>query len=214
MIKNKIKENADVMRMVNVIKEHFPEDKYSYREVVSLMERAKTRYHSYVEIKGERWKRFRDTDYMVSTYGNVRHTNSPQNNKHYNSDGYSYTYFNSKPHAIHRLVAEVWIPNPDKLRVVNHKNEIRSDNYVDNLEWLSHGDNLAHTMIHHNRYKSVYTYTSEGELVNRYNSARGCTKDGFSRESVYTCLRDETRQHKGLYFRNQEGYRLHGKYLW
>ena len=43
---------------------------------------------------------------------------------------------------IHRLVAEAFLPNPNNLPEVNHKNKNRSDNRVENLEWCSRIDNL------------------------------------------------------------------------
>lgn len=45
---------------------------------------------------------------------------------------------------IHRLVAETYIPNPLGLSEVNHKNEIKTDNYINNLEWISHEDNMRY----------------------------------------------------------------------
>lgn len=43
---------------------------------------------------------------------------------------------------VHRLIAKAFLPNPDKLQDVNHKNNKRQDNRVVNLEWLSRSDNI------------------------------------------------------------------------
>lgn len=44
----------------------------------------------------------------------------------------------SKAYYVHKLVAETFIPNPNKYSEVNHKNEVRTDNRVENLEWCTH----------------------------------------------------------------------------
>lgn len=45
---------------------------------------------------------------------------------------------------VHRIIAELFIPNPNNLSDVNHKNSNPMDNRAENLEWLSHKDNLAY----------------------------------------------------------------------
>lgn len=48
--------------------------------------------------------------------------------------------------SIHRLVAKAFIPNPLKRRYVNHKNGIKNDNRVSNLEWVTKSENALHAI--------------------------------------------------------------------
>lgn len=51
-----------------------------------------------------------------------------------------------KTKKIHRLIAQAFIPNPHNLPVINHKNGVKKDNSLENLEWTTQPDNLRHAV--------------------------------------------------------------------
>lgn len=99
-------------------------------------------------MKKEIWKETERSGYWVSNFGNVENRNSHKNckrivTKRFDKDGYYRVHLRGKFIPVHRLVAKAFI-NGDTSLTVNHKNGIRTDNRVENLEWLSPADNERH----------------------------------------------------------------------
>lgn len=64
------------------------------------------------------------------------------------SNGYNFVKLSkdhvSQPYSIHRLVGIAFIPNPQNKPCINHKNGIKTDNRVENLEWVTYSENHKH----------------------------------------------------------------------
>ena len=91
-----------------------------------------------------------------------------------------------KKYMIHRLVAEAYIPNPDNLPQVDHIDENRTHNYINNLQWITNRDNCRKS---HN--KPILQYTIEGEFVREWSSATDVGREAQS--NIWCCLNDRTK---------------------
>ena len=93
---------------------------------------------------------YQGTDITVSKDGNLIIWNGVKRNIYFNKDGYSVCAIKIpnkgwRSVRICRLVALAYIPNPLNLPEVNHKDYNRKNSNVNNLEWITHQDNVTYS---------------------------------------------------------------------
>lgn len=127
---------------------------------------------------------------MVSNYGNVKSMNYNHTGKEkllkpkVDKDGYLEVLLcvnNKRKHnRVHRLVAIAFIHNPENLPQVNHKDEIRNNNTVDNLEWCT----LEYNIKYGSHMKNIKENHAKGKS---HQFSKKVICDGIEFVSVKSC---------------------------
>lgn len=100
-----------------------------------------------------------------------------------------------KTFTVHQLVARAFIPNPNNYTCVNHKSEVKTENFVENLEWCDLQYNCKYGTRNvriktsqtnsTKRSKCVIQYSLSGEFIDEYKSiSEAHRKTGVDKKSI------------------------------
>ena len=144
---------------------------------------------------------YRGTEVTVSDTGNDIIVNGKHRKLFFNQDGYkmcSIPIDNGEWRSVGvaRLVALAYIPNPNNLSDVNHKDYDRTNANVSNLEWLSHEDNIRYSKINmpdytgkknpnYNNHKLSQKYKLDPKLSKEKQSRPGAQNGSAKRVGLY-----------------------------
>lgn len=151
----------------------------------------------------EEWRDIKGFEglYQVSSLGRVKSLKfgrerilTPYKQK----DGYLRIYLckegEMKRYLVHRLVANAFIPNPNNLETINHINEIKTDNRVDNLEWMTQKDNKRYSSA-----VAVNQFTLDGKFIRRWDCLMEVYYQlGFSYGNICCCCKGKKKSAYGF----------------
>ena len=83
---------------------------------------------------------------------------------------------------VHRLVAEAYIPNPDNLPQIDHIDNNKNHNYLNNLKWITCRDN-----VRKGRNKPILQYDLDGNFIREWDCANDVGKEVQS--NIVACLK-------------------------
>ena len=158
----------------------------------------------------EEWKDIKGYEgiYQISNKGRVKSLNYKRTGKEkilkLSSDTNGYkkiTLFKNskrKTYSIHKLVAEAFLPNPDNLPVVNHKDENKLNNNVENLEWCTQEYNVKYSLSK----KIICLETNE-----IFDSSKDVINKMFDSKGSSSTIRDHLRG------KTKSAYKYHFKYI-
>lgn len=136
-------------------------------------------YEGYYQVSNK--GNVRSVDREIECNGGIRLQKGKQLKPFVNKQGYRQVILNKKGmklFRINRLVAQAFVPNPEGLPIVNHKDEDKGNDNAENLEWCTYLYNLTYNELHHrrnnkNRSNSIAVVKiKDGLVIDTYPSTR------------------------------------------
>lgn len=155
----------------------------------------------------EEWKDITNyPGYQISSLGNVKSLNYNGTGKEkllrpgLNTCGYPSVsiYKDGKPHhiTVHRLVALEFIPNPYNYPEINHIDENKTNNSVENLEWVSKQYNIEYS-----KNMPILQYSKSGEFIREWKNGVEAESFGFNRGHISSCCLGKRKSSGGFIWR-------------
>lgn len=162
-------------------------------------------------LENEEWKEViinkqKTEGYYVSSLGRFKNNKGVimKDYKPHHS-GYIYVRVNKQKYALHRLVADTFIPNLDNKPIPNHIDGIKTNNSVSNLEWATYSENNSHNHkigLTKGNTRKIIQYDLEMNEIKKFDRIIDASKElNISLSCVKDVLKEKQKSSKGFIFR-------------
>ena len=163
-----------------------------------------------INLENEEWREIildnNCSGYFISSLGRIKNKkNIIMENYKIHHSGYIYTKINYNKYAIHRLVAMMFIPNLENKPFVNHIDGNKTNNRLDNLNWVTCYENNIHN--HNMGFVKYYTrkiiqYNLNMNEIQKFNTIKEASKElNISLSCIKDVLKDKQKSSKGFIFK-------------
>lgn len=142
--------------------------------------------------------------YQISTFGRVKNHKGKITEGSNHESGYLWVSVSPKQYLLHRLVAKVFIPNPEKKEQVNHIDGNKKNACVSNLEWCSNSENSqhAHDSGLHPTTRPIIQYDLHRNKINEFTSQLEASNMlSISPQGINKCCKNKQKTAGGFIFR-------------
>lgn len=191
------------------------------KKIEKMTTKQQKTYEPIQDLEGEVWKPIKGYEelYEVSNKGRIKSlnyhsTNRPSLLRHDIRNDYHRVTLcknnKTKRFFVHRLVYEAFIGElpkfkygkGDEMMVINHKDENPSNNCIENIELVTHTENVNYgtgpQRTSKNKTIPVYQYSLDGNFIKKWEYAKELKKQGFLVEKIHACCKKRRFTHKGF----------------
>jgi hypothetical protein len=183
----------------------------SIRQIYSSSFGFKWKKIENTNLENEEWREIniegKNTEgYFVSSLGRFRNKKGVimKDYKPHHS-GYIYLRVNIDKYALHRLVAQTFIPNLENKPFVNHIDGNKTNNSVNNLEWVTCGENNLHNHkigLNKGHKRKIIQYNLEMNEIKKFNTIKDASKElNISLSCIKEVLKEKQKSSKGFIFK-------------
>ena len=110
-----------------------------------------------------------------------------------------------KHFSVHRIVAQLFIPNPENKPEVNHKDGNKQNNFVENLEWVTSKENIIHsykTGLNKGSGRMVMQYDLQGNFIKEWSKIRDVEEQlNICHQDISRCCKKKRKTAGGFIWR-------------